>query len=88
MTPMQIKVAAWGGLALLAWLCTKAARARSVTGDVELGVGTVDGIYGNDIYYSPRPSTLPAPTNPVMEAIERSNAALARDRAENPELYE
>lgn len=84
MTATQIKIAAYGGLALLAWWLTSR---RSPKASVELGVGTVDGIYGNDTYI-PRPSIQVPEANPVTEAIERSRRALEADRLENPELYE
>jgi hypothetical protein len=80
MTPAQIKIAIWGGAALIAlWLTSR----RSPIADVELGVGTVNGIYGNDTYYSDRPSGVPSTnpaTNPEMRRlIDLSNRLIAED---------
>ena len=64
MSPIQIKLAAYGVAALLLWLL----RPRAVPtahGDVELGTGTVGGIYGGD-YQTPRP----APADPGNRAVD------------------
>jgi hypothetical protein len=88
-TALQIKLAVYGGLALFAlWFTT---RPRQPTASVELGVGTVDGVYGNDIYYSAGPGgpgvNTPGPANPAVNnemraLIDRSNAAIAADDAD------
>lgn len=92
MTALHIKMAVYGGLAL--WALWYVAKPRVPAGTVELGVPTVDGVYGNDIYYSAGPggpgvatvspaNTNNPATNPRMrELIDRSNAAIVADDAE------
>lgn len=84
MTPMQIKIAVYGGAALIAWWLTARAMKRS-KGDVELGVGTVDGAYGGDYQTLPNKTAAKVDTaNPAIdpamrEVIDRSNRILAAD---------
>lgn len=89
MTALQWKVALYGGAALAAYLLT---RRKDPTGDVELGVPTLNGIYGADTYYSehyvaggggPAQPAIP-PVNPAVdprmrELIDQSNAAIAAE---------
>jgi hypothetical protein len=82
-TPLQAKVAIYGGLALLAWLFTERGR-RAVVGDVDLGIGIVNGIAGGD-YQTPRPNGSNPAVNPTMrDLIDESNAAIAADRTVIP----
>ncbi len=88
MTAAQWKFALYGGAALVAWWLT--AKRKDPTGDVELGVPTVNGIYGADTYYSdhyvaggggPAQPAIP-PVNPAVDArmrylIDQSNALIA-----------
>jgi hypothetical protein len=80
MSPMQIKIAVYGGAALLAWWLTDRAMKRAKA-DVELGTGTVGGVYGGDYE---TPAAAPTSSNPAIdpamrEAIDRSNRILAAD---------
>jgi len=90
MTPTQIKLAVYAGMAIVAWLCTRRAQAKDVHGDVELGVPTIDGVYGGGRlggfdYYTERPSGEPSTnpaTNPEMRRlIDISNRAIAEEEA-------
>lgn len=83
MTATQAKLV-WAGVMLgIAWLFQEKRPAPNpATGDVELGVPTVDGIF-DGIYYSPH-GTVAAPDDPdpatdsVMRGlIDESNAAIA-----------
>ncbi len=92
MTALHWKIALYGGGALVAWLLTKHAAPKDPTGTVELGVPTLNGIYGADVYYSdhyvaggggPAQPAIP-PVNPAVdprmrELIDQSNAAIAAD---------
>ena len=87
MTAMQWKIFLYGGAALVAWWFTNR---KTPTGTVELGVPTLNGIYGADTYYSdhyvaggggPGQPAIP-PVNPAVDArmrqlIDESNAAIA-----------
>lgn len=88
MTAVQWKLVIYGGLAFVAWWFTK--KPKDPTGTVELGVPTLNGIYGADTYYSdhyvagPGGSAAQAipPVNPAVDPrmralIDQSNAAIA-----------
>lgn len=85
MTAAQAKLLAAGVLAVAAWLF----RDRIAAGDVELGVPTVDGVYGG-YYLTPHVdansdgsvSRGELATDPRMAAlIAQSNAVIAADDA-------
>jgi hypothetical protein len=90
MTALHWKIALYGGAAIAAWWLTS--RRPPPTGSVELGVPTLNGIYGADTYYSdhyvaggagaPQPAI--PPVNPAVnkemrDLIDRSNAAIAAE---------
>lgn len=88
MTVAQAKLAAAAALALAAWLFRDRI-AAAAAGDVELGVPTVNGVYGG-FYLTPHVdanadgsiSRGELATDPTMAAlIARSNAAIAADDA-------
>jgi hypothetical protein len=78
MTATQAKLIWAGATILIAWWFTDKPR----TASVELGVGTVNGVYGNDIYYSAHGVIAPTADNPAEDPemrrlIDQSNAAIA-----------
>jgi hypothetical protein len=82
LTPFHIKLITYGGAALVLWLLRPKPQ-REVTGNVELGVGTIDGEYGRDYYFVNRPPA-PTPDNPAVdpkmhELIEQSNLFIAQE---------
>jgi hypothetical protein len=73
---------------IVVWILHKlATAAKEAIGSVELGVGTVDGEFGRDVYYSRRsPSIELDPSNPAVdermrELIFESNRQIAADDA-------
>jgi hypothetical protein len=86
MTAVQAKLIGAGALAFAAWLFRDRPR-RPITASVDLGVGTVDGVFGGDYMTSaatPTTPVAPTPANPAQDPlmralIDRSNAAIAAD---------
>lgn len=71
-----------------AWILHKLVEEKAVHGEVELGVGTVDGVYGNDTYYSRRQPSIETVDdgNPAVDAnmrrlIYESNRIISEDDA-------
>lgn len=84
MTPTQIKLLIAGAVALAGWLFGDK---RPPSGSVDLGVGTVDGVYGGD-YTTPAPAADPnnPAVDPTMHAlVNQSNQAIAAFDAAHPE---
>lgn len=80
-------------LALVAaWLLHKLVEQKEATGSVELGVGTVDGVFGNDVYYSRRQPSIetvddgnPAVDKRMRELIYESSRVISEDDAAEEE---
>lgn len=95
MTPTQIKIAVYGGVALLLWLCARAAAGSSaqqpgrVTKTLDI-VANIDSPNFGEPYVAgpggPGGAT-PGPANPAQDPlvryyIDKSNAAIAADNAD------
>lgn len=87
MTPTQIKIAAAAAGLAIAWLFS---RPRAPSGSVDLGIPTIDGIFGGgrlgngvDYYSTPAPTPDNPAVDPTMRGlIDRSNRLIANDDAE------
>lgn len=80
MTATQAKLLWAGGMLAVAWFFREK-KTPDASGTVELGVPTVDGVYGNDVYWSKRGTVAPPDDNPaedptMRDLIDQSNAAI------------
>jgi len=99
MTPLQIKIAVYGGAALLLWLLGRSATTTAAASTTQSGRVTQTLDINADVYspdfgkpYVAGPGgpggATPGPANPAQDQtmrllIDRSNAAIAADNAAN-----
>lgn len=86
MTPTQIKLAAAGGLALLAWLLAPRAPAR-VTREIEIDANVYSDTFGEPMMTGPSGAG-PDGWNPELRRlVEESAAAIRAHDAHAEDLY-
>lgn len=84
MTPVQIKLAVAGGIALLAWLLTSRAAGARVSQTLDIDANLLSPTFGlTDEEIAARKAN-PAVDPEMRRLIDLSNSVLAADAKENP----